>query len=79
MSLSGIASVIRMDWKNVNYAAKPYLDAMSTLLTMDDVYGYDSAASVVAYLLSNCGSYRGEIARSVKAELKARLKKVYGR
>lgn len=67
--LSTIAREIRKDWKNVNYAAKPYLDAMATLETMNDKYGYDDASSVVIYFLSNATSWRGDTARAIKAEL----------
>jgi len=70
-----IAGEIRRDWskigKGVNYAAKPYLDAMATLVTAADRYGADSGASIIAYGLGNMGSYRGETARRLKAELKA--------
>ena len=69
--ISAIARDIRRDWKNVNYAARPYLDAMFSLETINDKYGYDSAKSIVAYFLGNAGSWRGETAKSIKAELKA--------
>lgn len=76
--LSDIASIIRRDFreqgKKIPPAAQPYLDALSTLGTVDDQYGMDSGKSIVAYALSNLGSYKGETARMVKAELKARLK-----
>lgn len=76
--LSDIASIIRRDFreqgKKIPPAAQPYLDALSTLGTVDDQYGMDSGKSIVAYALSNLGSYKGETARLVKAELKARLK-----
>lgn len=68
-----IALEIRNDWKNVNYAAKPYLDALSGLDSITDQYGYDSASSLVRYFLANAGSWRGETARRVKAELKGML------
>jgi len=64
------AGTIRRDWQNVNYAAKPYLAAMFSLDQITDRYGMDSAQSIVAYFLSNAGSWRGEIARQVKMELK---------
>lgn len=73
-SLSQIASEIRKDWKPVNYAAKPYLDAMQTLDTMTDNYGMDSARSIVAYFLSNASTWRGEVAKAIKKELNAMLK-----
>lgn len=73
-ALSEIAAEIRSDWGgNVNFAAKPYLDAMRSLNSMSDMYGADSAKNIVAYFLSNASSWRGETAKRVKAELKAML------
>lgn len=69
-----IATEIRKDWKNVNYAAKPYLDAMSTLNSISDNYIMDSGKSIVLYFLSNASSWRGEVAKAIKAELKAMVK-----
>lgn len=69
-----IAREIRKDWKSVNYAAKPYLDAMMSLDSIDDSYGWDSAKSVVLYFLCNAGTWRGETARRIKAELKEMTK-----
>jgi len=69
--LSLIARDIRQDWKTVNYAAKPYLDAMQSLSSITDSYGCDNAKSVVLYFLCNAGTWRGPIAKSIKAELKA--------
>lgn len=73
-----IAGEIFADWskigKGVNYAAKPYLDAMGSLDKITDDYYADSAKSVVLYFLSNATSYRGEKAKALKAELKALLK-----
>jgi len=67
-----IASEIRRDWGGkVNYAAKPYLSAMSGLNSITDSYGYDDARSIVLYFLSNASSWRGENAKRIKAELKA--------
>lgn len=68
-----IAAEIRADWKPVNYAARPYLDAMSGLITMNDSYGADSARSVVSYFLSNASTWRGGVAKHIKAELQAML------
>jgi len=65
-----IAAEIRHDWLKVNYAAKPYLDAMATLESASDSYGYDTAKSIVLYFLSNASSWRGETAKRIKAELK---------
>lgn len=70
-SIYEIAKEIRRDWKNVNYAARPYLDAMSSLVSLDSHYGADSAQSVVAYFLANAQTWRGPVAKRIKAELKA--------
>lgn len=45
-----IAQDIRKNWSKVSPYAKPYLDAMSSLETLDDNYYFDSGESVVLYL-----------------------------
>ena len=69
-----IARDIRKDWKVINYAARPYLDAMQSLNDINDHYLYDNATSVVLYFLSNAASWRGEVAKRIKLELKAMVK-----
>jgi hypothetical protein len=71
--LHEIAQAIRMAWTKPNYAAKPYLAAMSTLDTPSDYYGQDSGRSIVNYFLANATSWRGEEARLIKTELKTLL------
>ena len=66
-----IARDIRKDWKNVNYAAKPYLDALGSLDQVTDNYYLDSGKSMVLYFLANAGTWRGETAKAIKAELKS--------
>ena len=66
-----IAAEIRSDWKKVNYAAVPYLEAMQQLNSIEDNFILDSARSIVRYFLSNATTWRGEKAREIKAELKA--------
>lgn len=68
--LHEIADEIRKDWKQVNYAAKPYLEAMSQLDKASDSYGSDSGMSIILYFLNNSSSWRGETAKRIKAELK---------
>lgn len=68
-----IASDIRAHWDKINYAAKPYLDAMRDLESIDDNYFCDTGKSVVAYFLGNARTWRGDDARRIKAELKAML------
>ena len=68
-----IAQEIKADWKKVYFGAVPYLDAMHSLNSIDDNYMYDTGKSVVRYFLANAGTWRGDTARRVKAELKAML------
>jgi hypothetical protein len=70
-SIATIAREIRGDWRNVNFGAVPYLDAMDSLDSIHDMYGCDSAKSVILYFLSNANSWRGDVARRIKKELKA--------
>lgn len=75
LTLAQIATHIRNDWKNVYFGAVPYLDAMSTIDTVkDEGYGFDMPNEQILYFLSNASSWRGETARTVKAELKRRIK-----
>lgn len=69
-----IAREIRKDWTKPSCYALPYLDAMSSLDSIDDSYGWDSAKSIVLYFLSNASSWRGETAKRIKAELKSMCK-----
>lgn len=78
-ALSSIAREIHADWspkgKGIYFGAVPYLQAMRTLTAVDDLYGADSGRSIVNYFLSNANTWRGAVARRVKAELKALMAK----
>ena len=69
-----IAGEIRKDWYPVNYAAVPYLRSMLELDKITDKDWCDSAEGIVARFLGNAGTWRGETARRVKAELRGMLK-----
>lgn len=69
-----LAGIIANDWTKPNYAAAPYLRAMFSLENIEDNYMYDSGKGIVLRFLCNAGSWRGETARAVKAELKRRTK-----
>ena len=73
-SIYDIAALIRKDWKNVYFGAKPYLDAMSKLTNISDRYGADNAKTIVLYFLANASTWRGDTARAVKAHLKSLVK-----
>lgn len=74
--LSDIASEIRQDWRQVNFAAKPYLMAMMQLDSIHDNYMYDSGKMIVGSFLANSGSWRGDKAKAIKKELLAMMKSI---
>jgi hypothetical protein len=71
--LREIAKEIREDWQRPYFGAVPYLDAMATLDTVEQSYGADDGRAIVAYFLANAATWRGPVAREVKAELKGLL------
>ena len=73
-TLSEIAREIRKNWSKVYFGAVPYLEAMGTLNTINDSYGFDSGKSIVAYFLANAGTWKGDVARRIKKELNKMLK-----
>lgn len=58
----------------IYFGARPYLLAMSDLSTLDDAYGEDSARSILLYFLANAQTFRGPVAKALKAEIKEMLK-----
>lgn len=54
--------------------AMPYINAALNLDKIEERYFEDSGKSVVAYMLSNLTTYRGETAKALKAELKEMIK-----
>ena len=73
-SIAEIAAIIRKDWQKVNFAAKPYLSAMNCLSDINHQIGFDSGKSIVLYFLSNASTWRGDVAKAVKLELKNRTR-----
>jgi hypothetical protein len=75
-TICAIANEVNEDWKKPYFGAVPYLDAMRSLSTIRENYFDDSAESVVMYFLANSGTWRGDVAKRVKLELKTMLKEV---
>ena len=76
--LAQIASIIRKDWTSASsgfQCAFPYLQAMFRLSSIDESYGAGSGRDIVLYFLANAGTWRGPVAKLVKAELRFRLSK----
>ena len=78
-NISEIADAIYADYreqkKAIYFGAEPYIDAMTALDTMDlsTPYGAEDAYTIIAYALSNLTYWRGDTAKSIKAELKSAL------
>lgn len=88
--LLDIVQEIRQDWVNKDgltqirpdgpgFGAEPYFEAMFSMARRGtegpkDMYGADDLRSIVIYFLSNATTWRGPVAKRVKAE----LKKKYG-
>lgn len=68
-----IAADIRKTWAKPSPYARPYLDAMQELRTIEDKFYFDDARSIVLYFLSNANTWRGDDAKRIKAELRAML------
>jgi hypothetical protein len=69
-TIKEIAAEIRKDWPRPYFGAAPYLNAMQRLETVDDSYGADDGRSIVLYFLANASTWRGPVAKRIKAELK---------
>ena len=71
-----VALEIKRNWKNVNYAAAPYLRELARIDHIDSPdpdTGFQAARSIVRGFLGNAGAFRGPDAKRLKAELKAML------
>lgn len=75
--IDNIAYDILEDWsenytKDIPLECKPYLNAMTQIVSIDEMYGYDSAESVVIYFLLNAkGKYSTEKSEQYLNELKS--------
>ena len=70
-----IAAEIHADWGAKTYfGAKPYIEALHCMETAESAYGADSGRSIIAYFLANAGTWRGETAKLIKAELRRRTR-----
>lgn len=65
-----VAAEIAADWEKPYFGAVPYLNAMFTMVKPGENYMADSEWNIIIYFLSNATTWRGEVARRIKAELK---------
>ena len=73
-TLPELCRIIRRDWKNVYFGARPYVEALECLDNVNETYIMDSGKTLVLYFLANASTWRGPVAKAVKAELKALIK-----
>ena len=59
--------------KDENQPIGSYCVPMLSLNSIDDPYYFDTGRSVVRGFLANAAGFKGEVARRIKAELKAML------
>ena len=71
-----IADEILATWGKPNYAAKPYIDAMKQLGSVNDNFYLDSGQEIVIRFLGNASGWRGNDARRIKSELRTALDNV---
>jgi len=77
--LSDIAYLIKKDWRKtakngIYFGAVPYLEAMTTLSNVNQTYIAESGKSIVIYFLANAQTWKGEVAKAVKAHLNKLIK-----
>jgi hypothetical protein len=53
------------------FGAVPYANAMLSVEKKEDLYGQDTAESLVIYFLANATTWKGDDVRRIKAELKS--------
>lgn len=68
-----IAQEIYKDWSPMNEYAKPYANAMLSLISINDRYILDSGREIVGRFLNNASSWKGDKAREIKKELNQML------
>lgn len=73
MSLESLAFEILKDWEDIPKSAFQYVNAMTQIQNIDDEYGLDDGRKIVAYFLTSARTWKGDVARKIKKELKDRL------
>jgi hypothetical protein len=69
-----IAREISANWPKPYFGAVPYLKAMHALDSIGENFYEDSGVSVVSCFLANANTWKGDVARRLKAELNAIVK-----
>jgi hypothetical protein len=67
---AALAMIIKSHWPKMYFGAVPYVDAMRTMGSFNEPYGCDSGWEIGLYFLANANTWRGEVAKAVKARMK---------
>lgn len=70
MDMETISKAKRRYWRHAFPYLAPYADAMLSLNSVNDNYGWDSGREIVCRFISNSSTWRGETAKRIKAELR---------
>jgi hypothetical protein len=73
--LSVITREIRKDWRPMYRPAEAHFEAFEYANDVSEMYGCDSVRSEINYFLANAQTWKGEVARRIKLELKAIVKR----
>lgn len=68
-----IAQEIQSSWGSMSDHAAPYVEAMSTLTSINENYYFDSGREIVMRFLANAQYWRGDDAKRIKKELNGLL------
>ena len=66
-----IAAEISKDWRKPYFGAVPYLQAMHCLVDHTSKYGVEDYRGIIRYFLYNAGTWKGDTAKRIKAELRS--------
>lgn len=69
-NIAEIAREINQVWVPVHIDANPYLNAMLSIKTPNDLYGKDTGKEIVEWFLHNSTMWTGLDAERIKAELR---------
>jgi hypothetical protein len=68
------AAIIQAAWPKPYFGAIPYIQAMAYLDTIASYYGLDDGRDIVNRFLANAQTWRGPLAKAVKARLNQLLR-----
>lgn len=68
--IRAIAADIQRDWQRVYWEARPALRSMHELRTLRDTHLGRSADTIIREFLHHAMSWRGDVARRLKGELR---------